>query len=409
MSWLLKIVQGPNAGAEIALLDGVAVSLGKSDACDIILADPSLPEEPLAIESGVAGVVAGGEPLEAFHVKTVGSTSFAVGPAEGAWGGLVWPAPAKDAEGEAADGKAGEAAEAAEAQSGAGEREPSAQAPAGGEGKKRRRSAGCGCLAVLLLLLLVAAAACWFFRDTVVPCVERGWGKARDCWSAVSGRPSGGAEEEPSAAERLAALAERYNIAASTNSAGALTLAGDFKTRRDRLEATAAAYSVLPGVSLDFADDESMRSAVEDTLFTIGGNALKVAAATNRVVALSGAAPSAGALRRILEAMNADLPKLRGVDCAAVRLGGPGSDGKAPDAAAAEQPAAAVPPPAVVKTRTAPQLPVCGILATPYPCLVMRNGARILEGATIGGSTILKIEPDAVTITNSTGRFVWKP
>jgi hypothetical protein len=56
-----------------------------------------------------------------------------------------------------------------------------------------------------------------------------------------------------------------------------------------------------------------------------------------------------------------------------------------------------------------PDLPVCGILTTPYPCLVMRNGTRIMEGASIGESVILKIESDAVTVTNSTGRFIWKP
>ena len=44
MNVLLKIVQGPNAGAEIALAEGMTVSLGKGDSCDILLADLSLPE-----------------------------------------------------------------------------------------------------------------------------------------------------------------------------------------------------------------------------------------------------------------------------------------------------------------------------------------------------------------------------
>ena len=37
MKFLLKIVQGPNAGAEIALVEGVRVTLGSADACDIVL------------------------------------------------------------------------------------------------------------------------------------------------------------------------------------------------------------------------------------------------------------------------------------------------------------------------------------------------------------------------------------
>ena len=43
MNFLLKIVEGPNKGAEIALVEGVAVTLGKGDDCDIVLADPTLP------------------------------------------------------------------------------------------------------------------------------------------------------------------------------------------------------------------------------------------------------------------------------------------------------------------------------------------------------------------------------
>ena len=37
MNFVLKIVRGANAGAEIALPEDVAVSLGKSDDCDIVL------------------------------------------------------------------------------------------------------------------------------------------------------------------------------------------------------------------------------------------------------------------------------------------------------------------------------------------------------------------------------------
>ena len=45
MNFLLKIVEGPNKGAEIALVEGVVVSLGKRDDCDIVLADATLPED----------------------------------------------------------------------------------------------------------------------------------------------------------------------------------------------------------------------------------------------------------------------------------------------------------------------------------------------------------------------------
>ena len=55
------------------------------------------------------------------------------------------------------------------------------------------------------------------------------------------------------------------------------------------------------------------------------------------------------------------------------------------------------------------EFPVCGILTSPYPCLVMSNGMRILEGAPFADGVIVKIEADRVVFTNSTGSVVWKP
>ena len=91
MSFLLKIVEGPNKGAEIALVEGVAITLGKGDDCDIVLADTTLPSTPFSIEASDGGVTVDGEPLEPFAVKTSGATSFAVGPADAPWGELKWP------------------------------------------------------------------------------------------------------------------------------------------------------------------------------------------------------------------------------------------------------------------------------------------------------------------------------
>ena len=64
MSLLLKIVRGPNAGAEIALVDGVGVTLGKTDDCDIVLADQTLDDAPMRIEVGAGGVTLDGERME---------------------------------------------------------------------------------------------------------------------------------------------------------------------------------------------------------------------------------------------------------------------------------------------------------------------------------------------------------
>ena len=58
MNFILKIVEGPNKGAEIALVEGVAVTLGKDDACDVVLADPTLGEAPLKVEASAEGAKA---------------------------------------------------------------------------------------------------------------------------------------------------------------------------------------------------------------------------------------------------------------------------------------------------------------------------------------------------------------
>ena len=165
MNFILKIVEGPNKGAEIALVEGVAVTLGKGDDCDIVLADPTMPDAPLSVEASADGVAVGGEPLESFSVKTFGATSFAVGPADAPWGELKWPkvegreVPPEPEEGESPG-------EDEEDSPGEGE-----------EGKKKRR--GCfGCLLALLVLLLVLVVLVWFFRDALKTYAETLWKKS---------------------------------------------------------------------------------------------------------------------------------------------------------------------------------------------------------------------------------------
>ena len=149
--------------------------------------------------------------------------------------------------------------------------------------------------------------------------------------------------------------------------------------------------------------------AAEDALFTLTEGALKVASATNRVLSVVGASASAAALKRTLEALNSDLPKLSKVDVAGVRFGTVAMreimGGAVPDTPADDVDA----PPMPVRKPAAPSFPVCGILTKPYPCLVMRSGARVLEGAPFGDGTILKIDVDSVIISNSAGRVTWKP
>ena len=402
MNFLLKIVEGPNKGAEIALVEGVAVTLGKGEDCDIVLADPTMPDAPLSVEASADGVAVGGVPLESFSVKTFGATSFAVGPADAPWGELKWPKP-EDREEERENGE-----ESTEPPPPPTTEPPS---PPATEPSSRRRGGCFGCLFVLLGLLLVLIALVWLFWDALKPRAESLWEKMYAGRSGTDDTPTVQSSGSVTRSSSLRDIAAKYALSL-VESDGRARISGNLKTRRDRLAATAEAYGAQPGVELDLSDDETLRTSAEDALFTLTEGALKVVAATNRVVSIAGSSRSPLLLKKTLEALNADLPKLRNVDTSGVvisplmaRTDGDGAgDGEQADGIFSTRT-----PRRTSKKTASPTLPVCGILTTPYPCLVMRDGRRIMEGATVADSVIVEIGADSVTLTNSTGRFTWKP
>ena len=403
MNYLLKIVEGPNKGAEVALVEGVAVTLGKGDDCDIVLVDSTMPDAPLNVEATAGGVMVDGKPVEQFEVMTSGATSFAVGPAGVPWGALKWP----KAETEEPKEKP-EAAEKPEAVEAAETTEKPAE-PA--EASGRRHGGCCGCLVVLFIVLAALAVLCWIFRDRIRESDRyEQFAKIGKGWYSRFTRESRDAKVSGEKRESLSDIAGKYGLKL-VESNGVSTVVGNLRTRRDRLAATAEAYQAKPWVELDLTDDESFRAAADDALFTYTEGALKVAAATNRFLRIVGTSPSPLSLKRTLEALNADLPRLRGVDVSGVVMGVVARPVEPEeDSVIAGDDGFAVKRAAVRKARKgAPVLPVCGILTTPYPCLVMRDGRRIMEGAPLGDGVIVEIGADSVTITNSAGRFTWKP
>lgn len=430
MNFKLKIVEGPNKGAEIALPEGVAVTLGKSDDSDIVLADATLPDAALTLKAAPDGVTLDGEPLEPFAVTERGTTAFAVGPADKPWGELVWP---KKEENLTQSRREAEGSEGADASAPS---EPSASPrenpPVPPQEKKKRR--GClGCLLWTVLLLVVLGALGWFFRHEAQPYVEKARpyldqakpyaGRVKNCAERVISGVAGlfgesgasvdsGLDGEPSRhgdpVSLMQDIIRRYGLM-QTNRAGRTVLSGDFATRAERLTATAEAYAASPGIELDFSDVESLTAAAEDTFALVGESDLHVAAATNRVIVLSGKAAN---LRRTLEALAADLPKLRDVNVSGVSFAANGDvrgretpDGRRMDGTSASR----VSRLATRKPSSAPTLPVCGILTTPYPCLVLKSGARVMQGAPLGEWTVARIDADSVTLTNAERSVTWNP
>ena len=385
MSALLKIVQGPNAGAEVALPDGVEITVGTADSCDIVLADPTLPDAPMTLSATPGGVTLDGSPLEPFHVVLRGSTALAVGPADAPWDELVWPKP-KGEENVTAPGEEAEKPATPVAPP------PSPVPPAEPKPKKRSWLRRLVILLILLFILLVGFL--------VLAAALRSAHRAQEREKALEA-------EKVAHAQTLADLTDRYHLTVDNPRNRRPTFIGNFATRAERLEATARLYSEFPGATLDLTDDESLRTAVADSLFTSGETGLSVASLSDRNAVLSGIVDTPAALSAALDALRADVPRLGDIDTSAVSFRTPATPPPPSDAPPADNPA----PRNRRASRAAASssLPVCGILTTPYPCLVLQNGTRVFAGATIGDATVLSISPDSVVLTNANGSFTWKP
>lgn len=433
MNWLLKIVEGPMKGAEIALVNGMRVKFGSSSECDIVVADSTVGEVAFELdvaESGVTLVGTDGEtrPLKAFEIVDRGTTAFAIGPAEGEWEPLTRPAPAE----EAAGNDAGEEAKAAEETAPASEETASASEapapeevpaePSPAEKPARKRRSGCGCLVVLLVLVLLALVVWGLWRhcpqsrpvlEKARPAAawvraqgERGW-----AWCTSKFRRREVVVETPEEiAERrhlaLDEIASEYGLELDESSA-LPRLAGNLRRRTERLAIRALALAADDRVVFDLTDDETLLNQANELLFACSDGALKAVAATNRRVVVTGYAPTAVALERAVRALGEDVPSIVSLDTASVAVGG------LPPAVVAgtafvrdnkgEKPVAGV----ALKPRR--DYPIAGILIEPYPCIVMADGLRLIEGAQIGSAVLETIEADRLTLREGEQTFEWRP
>ena len=58
---------------------------------------------------------------------------------------------------------------------------------------------------------------------------------------------------------------------------------------------------------------------------------------------------------------------------------------------------------------SAPKMPVVGVMTVPYPCIVLKDGSRVTEGAEFGGFIIDRIGADTIRIKGPEGTFEWRP
>ena len=426
MSFLLKIVEGPTKGAEIALVEGLRVSVGSGDDCDIVLADGSLPAHAfeLDVTATTVTLVKGDETqaLTPYEIVDVGTTAFAVGPAEG-----EWPENLARAKGLAA-GATGAKPDAAGANSGAaGARlgvkgsasvasaagASPAEAEASGNASERRRR-GCLFAALLFLSSLVILAGLLLFfwprvraacpaaetaRGAVVEQSRRAWGWAKGLCRGIRARCAKSAPVAAAPGPSLAEIAAQYALTL-TERDGAPLLAGNLRRRTERLAIRSLALADDPNVRFDLTDDETLKAAANELLFVVTEGALKAVAASNRVVTLVGRIPTAAALTEAVRALNSDVKGIERLETRGVAVGG-------------TAPTAADEAPALPKRRTAkpssPDYPIAGILTAPYPCVVLRNGTRLTEGASLGTAVLVTIAADKLTLKDGGTTFEWRP
>ena len=188
---------------------------------------------------------------------------------------------------------------------------------------------------------------------------------------------------------------------------GTRTVRGDFARLADRLEFAAAAYRLDPDLKLDLADDETLRAGAEELVFLLTEGRIKVEAATNRTVTLVGRSKSREALLETVAALCADVNRVKTIDDTRV-VCEDGERSRAPTAFKAASASNPFAPPAR-RGIVPPKCPVAGVIVTPYPCLVMRDGSRLAPGAMIGEWTVVGITETEVTIRNGETEYKWKP
>ena len=408
MNWLLKIVEGPQRGAEIALVGGRRTSFGSDDACDLVVVDSSVPAKAFELDVSDAAVtllVPGEEAkvLPPFEVRQFGATAIAVGPADRPWDALVYPkaepeTPAPPPEATPA--------------------EP--QTPTEGAGTDTASEAvatshrGRGCLVAAFaaaLLLLLVIVLLWFFWTPFAqacPWAERARARAV---AVFSGKPPAdptsatGASDETAS---LAQLAKQYALElVETN--GVRKLAGNLARRTERQAIRALALAAEPTVQFDLTDDETLLASANELLFVVTEGALKAASASNRVVELTGYVANAAKLEQALRALSLDVPGVARCETGNVQVGGTPPAKVDPTDPTRTVVAAVEPPRIEAKPVPRKELPIAGILLKPYPSVVMRGGLRLAEGAQIGTAVIVRIEADKLVLREGTQEFEWKP
>lgn len=403
MEFLLKIVEGAAKGAEIALVGGMRLKLGRGEDCDIVVNDASLGDTACELDVGDSAVtllVPGAAPVEMkpYEIHRLGAVAIAAGPLEGEWENLRESVKKEEPPAEEKPAEPPPAGEAAEAKPEAAPEPAADAANAEPWWKKLTRRllmlAACGLAVVLALLVILIVLIC---RG----CGE-GQTRGRRGFSTAS----------------FAEVAGTNGISI-VESNGVRTVRGNLKRRTERLAIRALALAEDRSFRFDLTDDETLRECAESLLYVVTESCVKPAVATNRVLELSGFVPSEAAAAAVELAIRSDVPGVKTVLWDRVDIGGAapeavsatafartGEPAKA-DSVVAES--VAIARPAAKSPATDGRLrfnqPYAGVIVKPYPCVVLANGLKLVEGASVGGAEIVSIDEEKIVVREN-GKLV---
>ena len=471
MPKLLKILTGPQEGAELELDAGIALRMGTDDSCDIVLVDAMAPGQALelVLEGDDVSVTAAAERMFAgdaalpvgektalpdYTVLTVGSTRCAVGEADKPWPPLRWipldvllaekPQPQKQEEETKPEEKTPEQTEEAPLSREQVEKLDELQS------KQRARRGRSLAIMSWLLLILICAAGMWF--------------TGRHVWNLAAPKEKKETEDiaENAHKTRLEKLRERalaLGLTIEEEEDGSIKrISGNVPRTSQRTVIEQIVKYDCPNVVCEMTDDETLARSVKELIWGLTEGRLQLVSLKDRVAKLMGMTNSEEEWKTIVDNIRHDIPRLASVesdvvyaDVMAAKLrealsktgfhdvrveilpgelqfvGYAPKDSSQTFVKLVEEAVKYFPENArlsnLVKWKNAEtavegeepvkpkarQLPITGIVVHPYPCVILADGQRLGTGSMVGGYTIDEISLTEVSLSRNEEKLTWRP
>ncbi|MBR6058855.1 MAG: hypothetical protein IKP58_11865 [Victivallales bacterium] len=468
MPKILKILTGPQEGAELELSVGIALRIGTDDSCDVVLVDAMAPAQAMElVQEGddifvtVAAerIFAGDAPLPVgekttlpdYTILTIGSTRCAIGDADKPWPPLRWIP---------LDVLLAEKPETKE------EEKPQEQTPEQPEetplsreqlekldelqSKQRAKRGRSRAIVSWLLLILICAAGMWF--------------TGRHVWKIAEPKEKEEAEDIAENAhktriEKLRERAEALGLTIEKEEDGSLKrISGNVpKTSQRTIMEQIVKYD-CPQVICEMTDDETLARSVKELIWGLTEGRLKLVSLTDRIAKIIGMTNSEDEWKTIVDNIRHDIPRLAKIegevvyaDVMAAKLREalaktgfqdvrveilPGElqfvgyapkenrqtfvklveeavkyfpeNAKLSNLVKWKDPEMTVEGEAPVEPK-ARQLPITGIVVHPYPCVILADGQRLGTGSQVGGYTIDEISLTEVSLSRNEEKLTWRP